>query len=396
MDTVKPIIDLIQSNMTAHPDAASAATTADTQTASATSDTTQEPATETANNAAAADNGTQQEQSHQTQSDDNDGFVFNSAAQTQQQATVPAAEATQNTTSFDDYTLKEFGLKPDELKAKLSELQSLGQQPKKSEWSERIDELYSKGVTDINEAVKFLTLDIEGLSAKEALVKSLQLQQPNLSREQIEEYVDETYNQTDLATDSEKNVGTVKLEIDANKAKQYLSELRGEKLNPTNANAGQQTAFNGEAVLNEWNKSGNTEKALSFNTIDIPLELSLPTIAGNPENKKATFPIPITSEEKANLAQAVNNAVSNGMFEANADGIEKATQYAKNLLLLDNFNSYVQKAVGAALTQSNKAWAKLVNNPPKPSNNGMPQEQKLSEADAHEKAVLNIIAGRRG
>lgn len=392
MNTTQPIIDLIQSNMEAQPDSAPVSATTGTQTASATTDTTQAPSAETTTAAPVTETG--QEQSNQNQDNDNDGFVFADATETQQQATAPAAEATQNTTSFDDYTLKEFGLKPDELKAKLSELNKLGQQPKKSEWSERIDELHAKGITNLNEAVKFLTLDIEGLSAKEALVSSLQLQQPNLSREQIEQYVDETYNQTDLATDSEKNVGTVKLEIDANKAKQYLSELRGEKLNPTNANAGQQTAFDSEAVLTEWNKSGNTEKALSFNTIDFPLELSLPTIAGNPETKKATFPIPISSEDKAYLAKAINDAVSNGQFEANAEGLEKATQYAKNLLILNNVNSYVQKAVGSALTQNNKAWAKLVNNPPKSANNGMPAQQTVNAEDAHAQAVLKMITGK--
>lgn len=392
MNTTQPIIDLIQSNMEAQPDSAPVSATTGTQTASATTDTTQAPSAERTTAAPVTETG--QEQSNQNQDNDNDGFVFADATETQQQATAPTAEATQNTTSFDDYTLKEFGLKPDELKAKLSELNKLGQQPKKSEWSERIDELHAKGITNLNEAVKFLTLDIEGLSAKEALVSSLQLQQPNLSREQIEQYVDETYNQTDLATDSEKNVGTVKLEIDANKAKQYLSELRGEKLNPTNANAGQQTAFDSEAVLTEWNKSGNTEKALSFNTIDFPLELSLPTIAGNPETKKATFPIPISSEDKAYLAKAINDAVSNGQFEANAEGLEKATQYAKNLLILNNVNSYVQKAVGSALTQNNKAWAKLVNNPPKSANNGMPAQQTVNAEDAHAQAVLKMITGK--
>ena len=114
-------------------------------------------------------------------------------------------------------------------------------------------------------------MDVESMSATDAISKQLLIENPELSRAEVDAYIKHTYKQSeDDFTESERSFGKVQLMRDAKGAKDYFNKIKNDFAQPV-AKEETQTAFD-DGARKDWistmEKNVNDLEGLSFQIND--------------------------------------------------------------------------------------------------------------------------------
>lgn len=257
-----------------------------------------------------------------------------------------------NTFGTSDKTvIKEYLSKFPQVQKDLEEAALQLQQPKyKNKVTEVLDEILSKVGGDLSGQKDFVKSTLDLLTTDEnqldpvSLVKyNLKANYPNLTSEQIDAHISQTYMQGDEFTQEQKNAGAVRLVQDAQNAKNTLAELK------TKALTNDTEKVNALNKLQEDKRQAAWIEPVKKVVEDFKaIKLNLGKIDG--KNAFINFEVP------ANVAQKYQDMVYGSMLNTGALPTDESLAVAKETLqalyIKDNLDYITQHVWSKATSEA--------------------------------------------
>ncbi len=265
------------------------------------------------------------------------------------------------------------------------------------------------GITDTSLFSTLKGADLKSMEARRILEINMSKDNPNLSQRQIQEYIDDNYNQikqdfSHVDDEDERRIkedaqdrairrGETNLEIDANKARTELIGLQGKIKSvdlaadlESNQKAHQEKV---EALTKEWTPHIN-QSIQELRQFKIEID-------NNGEGKElAKFEIP-ADKLPVYANQAMQWAVNNDIDPATNDGRSQVNEFMANIALIDNRNQIIQKTYNAARSDMELELEKEISNPtgdtlpPNPDQSPSRDPKPKTVGDLEEEAYLGAM-----
>lgn len=296
-------------------------------------------------------------------------------------AATESTPATEQPTTTDYSWLEKHNIKSEnDLTALFTARQELEQQleqakqqppvnPYKTDFAKVADELASKGVKPETIA-RFHGLNVETLDAKNRILMKLEIESPELTAKEREDYFNAKYGITEendsILTDGEKALRKVELQKEGAIASDFLKQYIYQAFNPNQVDP---------ALLQKeterqsfWSQQG-VGKVNAINEVKVPTTIKLPTATGSVEEKAIDFVYQIPQEGKQLLMKQFNDTVLNpayaNVFDNSENGINAANQLYNNLLWQNFGNEIIKQQAEhtkGVVNQIHEHYSKLMNN----------------------------------
>lgn len=261
----------------------------------------------------------------------------------------------------------------DDSSAKLSQKLDPWATPEMAELNQFVKE------TGISDTGLFKTLkgaDLHSMEARKIMEINMAKDNPNLSQRDIQEYIDDNYNQVKenfdhidddddrkrKEDDQDRAIrrGKTNLEIDANKARTILIDLQ-DKIKPVDL------AAQAEATQKEYEEK--VQKATEGWTPHIAksieglrqYKIEIPGENGQTQ-ELASFEVP-ADHLKVYGNQAMQFAVNQGLDPNSVEGQTEVNRFIANMIIIDHKDQIVQKAVTAARAGMELEVEREISNP---------------------------------
>ncbi len=231
-------------------------------------------------------------------------------------------------------------------------------------------------------------LDTEELSVDDVIKLNLKLENPEWTREQIELYVEGTYNQ-DAEKHDEKSVafGKLRMESDATKAFKELNALKQKTIVKNDRAAQEASARQAEDNRKATWKQNLSGMVNSLTKVDVPIDA-----------KGTLYTFNVTPEQRVELQNIMETIVMQAPVNYDEKGIAAAKDVMRKEFINRNFNQIAQGI--NTFTASKKTDEKIVelHNPTgaqKPAQPATVQKKSMEEeAFEHVMKVEGITRGR--
>lgn len=305
---------------------------------------------------------------------------------------TPAVTETPTETKVEsnyELLLKKLGVaNEDEISARFTELQTI----KESKTLGRlIDDLQAKGIDPIT-AVTFSKLDVDKLSAKDAIAWNTKMQHPTLTDEQVSALIDEEYG-------DENNVAQqAKLVIAGENAKKILAEQKVKILDPTLANKENELKQAEIAQMEakrveDWKVTPKVKEVLStLNKIE--QKVSFSTFGEDkPVNKSFNFSYQIPKEGLAEVENALRNVgIAQGLDPNSTESVATLKAMAENLYWIQNKDKVLASLANTVASHLHKeAAVRFHNSNPNKGGGVFLDTGKQSVADKRLEATIQSL-----
>lgn len=305
---------------------------------------------------------------------------------------TPAEVSTQTTTTPSDIFKEKFGKSEDEVLQEWKELQQLKEKGTyKTEFAKTFDELYSKGVP-ADTITQFGTLDISKMNDLDAISFKLQIEHPELSKEERDAIIQRKYPiNDDMLSEQDKLAYSAQLKIDGVTAKAELEKVRGQKLQPVDlSNIRNEQAEAQEAQrIATWSKK-STEVAKAIGKLEVPLTYSAHGENGKTDKKQVNFAYTLNDKDRAEIAETVNTITSNLQINADDEGFKLAQQMAVSAFKANNFERLLNLAASKLASRMYEEQIQKTHNPQAPKGVGQGQMQTGQTAEGMERFMATI------
>lgn len=240
--------------------------------------------------------------------------------------------------------LKQFEEENTSLKAKANT------DPFANDYIKRLNDLTKAGANDsqIQAFTKLNKADLDGLSPIDARLLALQVKN-GISEEEAKIYINSSYKlnpeEYDEATIAAENI---RLKVDAQGDREFLKTHKAEvSTPPVNETERLQQEYQQKAT-EHVNKLAPIAKDVLNNVNFKGLSIN-----GKQGDQNITADFDVSDDSKANLHKLVDNYVQNNWenIPANEEGKQLIENYAKNLLIIQNYQSWIAHAASVRETQ---------------------------------------------
>ena len=291
-----------------------------------------------------------------------------------------------------DIFKEKFGKSEDEVLKEWQELQQLKEKGTyKTEFAKTFDELYSKGVS-ADTITQFGTLDISKMNDLDAVAFKLQIDHPELSKEERDAVIQRKYPiNDDLLSEQDKLAYSAQLKIDGVTAKAELEKVRGQKLQPvdlTNIRNEQAEAQEAQRIATWSKKSAEVAKAIG--KLEVPLTYSTHGENGKTDKRSVNFAYTLNDKDRAEIAETVNTITSNLQIGTDEEGFKLAQQMAVSAFKANNFERLLNLAASKLASRMYEEQIQKTHNPQAPKGVGQSQFQTGQTAEGMERFMATI------
>jgi len=292
----------------------------------------------------------------------NKGLIFEDEAPAEQPAWDENRYLTENFGTADKTVIKDRFSKYESTEKQLQEAALQLQQPKyKNKAAEVFDEILAKTGGDINTHRDFIKNTLDLLTTDEmqldavSLVKfNLKMNYPQLTAEQVDAHIAQSYMQGEEFTDEQRNAGAVKLMQDSTVAKTALSELKSKALANDNDKVVALQRLQEDKRKAEW-KAPIEQMVEDFKTV----KLNLGKVGG--KNASINFEVP-KEVAKGYQEMVYNSMIQQGILPTD-ESMAMAKQTLRALYIADNLDHLTQHVWSTAQSDSIKKEIGEYHNP---------------------------------
>lgn len=284
-----------------------------------------------------------------------------------------------DTNQFDlnQYIEKEFGVKPEELKTRVSQYETLAQEKERlnqelealknkpsylTETGKRVDEYLSKNVP-LTTILKFDGLNVDALTPEQRVKLQLEVQNPAWKPEHIEAYYNSKYATDPDAIDPSQNLlKEAQLLADDKAAQEHLKQYVMEKLNPApmaDPNVAAQQKV--QALQSQWQ---GQMPALTNAMPELKYEVTAKAWGSKGEEDKASaFALPLSEQDRSVIWNAaVNSAISSGLAPT-AESIAHVKELANKIAWSTHGPAMLENALKNQAQSLIRSFKQTINNP---------------------------------
>lgn len=216
-----------------------------------------------------------------------------------------------------------------------------------NDWVKGLNDYLAQG-GNVDTYNRVQSLDIDKLEGIEAIKAQYKWEHPQLTDAQIEKKLNKLYNQTEDATDEEKELGQVDIAIDAKKAKAELLKVKQENSIPETERLRLQEEKNETQRLASWSPAAKAV-VKDFSGFDIPLAFD--------KDGKATDVFKFTDvsdEVKKTLEEDINLIISESGLPYTQEGVTAIKELVQERFIVRNFSAIVKALFTEAETRATK------------------------------------------
>ena len=291
-----------------------------------------------------------------------------------------------------DFYQKEFGKSKDEVMQEFKLLQELKEKGTyKTEFAKTFDELYSKGVP-ADTISQFGTLDISKMNDLDAVSFKLQIDHPELSKEERDAIIQRKYPVDDeLLSEQDKLAYSAQLKMDGVIAKSDLEKVRGQKLQPVDLSSvrNEQAEAQEAQRISTWSKK-SADVAKAIGKLEVPLTYSTHGENGKTDKRSVNFAYTLNDKDRAEIAETVNTITSNLQINADEEGFKLAQQMAVSAFKANNFERLANLMASKLASRMYEEQIQKTHNPQAPKGVGQGQMQTGQTAEGMERFMATI------
>lgn len=199
------------------------------------------------------------------------------------------------------------------------------------------------------------TVNFDEMQPLDVLAYQMQRENPNLSKSDIQKYLEGEYKQDlEMYTEEEAASGKIKLQIEANKAMGSLKQMQQDTSVPEAFQQQTQSQEESEAekqeLMNNW-EPNITKAVTSFESVQIPI------------NDNVSFNWKVEPAELEQIKQDLYDTIELTKMPMDEQGVQEAHEYVMNRYMAQNWQKVVAAVANQARTMSDEQWFKETHNP---------------------------------